>query len=211
MKKILFASLIVLFVSTLFVGCPIQPQNPPKDPKDTTDIDSIKDILDDIYQYLPKEFYEAYIPYEVGDSVCFSNNSDTMNFVVYDRSYNFIDNFCVDTLKNNDIRVIKFQNLYFDVTLTNPTSRIVFLCDITLNVQYPRLSPCLISSLWFYLNDNSVDISCSGDCSECASEVFFNNIISISQDGKNVSAVIENGKGIIQFMDEEGINWHLVE
>lgn len=78
---------------------------------------------------------------------------------------------------------------------------------IRITISPPYLTNIFLPSLTY----TPFAIGLASLTSECASEVFFNNIISISQEGKNVSAVIENGKGIIQFMDEEGINWHLVE
>ena len=52
MKKILNISLILLFVSTLFIGCPPRVPNPPITPNDT-----ISDTISDTITHTTDKFY----------------------------------------------------------------------------------------------------------------------------------------------------------
>ena len=76
MKKIFFISLILLFVSTLFIGCPPRVPNPPITPNDTigdtisNPYDSIE--YDSIEKYVSIEYLDNYLPNEVGDTFLFT-------------------------------------------------------------------------------------------------------------------------------------------
>lgn len=84
MKKIFFVLLIVLFVSTLFIGCPPRVPNPPQPPTDTIPNDSnYNDSIlpapqDSLYEYISEDYLRSYFPFEIGTNFVYVNEIDSV-------------------------------------------------------------------------------------------------------------------------------------
>lgn len=213
-------SLILLFVSTLFIGCPPRVPNLPITPNDTI-CDTITDTtykykLDYIYNYVSEDYILNYIPYEIGTEFTFVNNSD-----MYDTLYVTLNNiyYKLYSYYNPNKTIFSKQQdhcggegLIFAFTYITDEYKIDFTTTIELG---PYVSD---SSVWtfydFTINRNKVFDTTLEDCNcytkDCFANNCFNEEIILYKDDE-LKCKVEQGKGITLFRDDEGNYWHLVE
>ena len=224
MKKILNISLILLFVSTLFIGCPPRVPNPPINPNDTIS-DTISDTithttdkykLDYIYNYVSKEYLLNYIPYEIGTAFTFVNDSN-----MYDTLYVTLDDiyYVLDSFYNPNKNIFSKQyeqcggeSLVFAFTYNTEEFKFVFTTMIQLGA-YVSNTFALTTYDFTIKRDFEFDTTledCNCYTKDCFADNCLNEEIILHKDDE-LKCKVEQGKGITLFKDDKGNYWHLVE
>ena len=226
MKKILFLLSVLVFVATLFIGCPPH-INPPKPPEqDTTNTpDTIIIPPDDsLYNYVSEAYLKNYFPFDTGAKFLFVYEGvDHVDSLVL--TLQFKDFF--HYFHRSDCLAPKQEINLSDKNKVDTCFLWYYIEDILFSVSYGNLSFDLFVSSYPMKDDSTVMVdysfenphssfnsggyTCECDSKECVSETCFPTEIKVYNDDEKekICLVIEQGKGVTQFLGENDKMWRL--
>lgn len=226
MKKTLFLLIVLVFVVTLFIGCPPHINPPKPSEKDTTNTPVTIIIApdDSIYNYVPEAYLKNYFPFDIGTNFLFVyEGEDRVDSLVLTLQLNEIEhNFHMNGFlfpkqnaelsndNNNDTCYHWYDYEVVDYGVRYSNLDVDFYISTN-----PMKDSSSISVLYFVNNPySSLDSGggdCECDCKECVLENCFPNEIKIyhNNDKEKLYVVIEQGKGVTQFLGENDKMWRL--
>ena len=227
MKKILNILLILLFVSTLFIGCPPRVPNPPIITNDTigdtitNPYDSIE--YDSIEKYVSIEYLDNYLPNEVGDTFLFTAiKNGILDTILLQLTHNYINKsiFCLAPSRFLSFVDDDYDHIFYWDNISK------FVCyeskDIYINFNiFTSIHSDKNVDLGgvdynsdFYNKNNNILFSGQKGCDcivkDCIYNTCFPTTITINRDD-SLFVEVEHGRGLTIFRDDEGNYWHLVE
>ena len=225
MKKILNSAMILLFVSSLFIGCPPRVINPPITPNDTISdtitnpYDSIE--YDSIEKYVSIEYLDNYLQNEVGDTFLFTSVKDgVVDTMSLHLAANRIEKSKQTDAKRKSLLISDDDYDYYYYTelirkymlYQSQNVRISLFINVVSHSDINNYHAGVNYSCTFRNLGNTYSSAKDCDCGakDCISEMCFPSIITINRDD-SLFVEIEHGKGITLFRDDEGNYWHLVE
>ena len=212
MKRFLIPRILVMSVTTLFVSCPHKPIYPLQ-PEDTITKDTIIPPEDSLYNYVSEEYLRNYMPFNVGTKFIYlcekDSITDTLELTLdqnllwreywfkeidFKFEYDIEETYIIYHLNNSEKNIISFvYDIYTSVKKDNPYARVMSSYEFnSLTTQ-----DCI-----------SIEDYCECNNKECLKEGCIIDRIEVHKDG-NLYAILEQGTGIIQFLDNEGNIWKL--
>lgn len=180
MKKIFFVSLIVLFVSTLFVGCPPHVSNPPINSEDSIISDSVADYqLDSVENYVSLEYLNNYQPYSIGDTFLFISYKDSVvdsiKLELSDNYYYKFSNLVDGSEPFNNIFEVMTDHIRRSFSYSNNEIIVNFMMLFSME-KLLNDSICEVDYSYYLYSDN--DISAHAYC-ECTKKIVYQNVVSL--------------------------------
>ena len=226
MKKILFLLSVLVFVATLFIGCPphINPPKPPEKDTTNTPVTIIIPPEDSLYNYVPEAYLKNYFPFDTGTKFLFVyDGEDRVDSLVLTLQFNEIEHYFhmngfLSPKQNKELSDdINNDTCYYwyDYEVVDYGVRYSNL-DIDFYITTNPMKDSTWSSVLYFVNNPYSPIDsgggdCECDCKECVLETCFPNELKLSQDNDKdkLYVVIEQGKGVTQFLGENDKMWRL--
>ena len=226
MKKLSFLLGVLAFVSILFIGCPphICPPKPPTEDTINTPVTIITPPEDSLYNYISESYFKNYFPFDTGTIFLFvCEGEDRVDSLFLTLQFNEIERYlhrsdCLapkqNTKLSDDDSVdtchiwYTLEEIYYTVRYNNLFFQ--FFIQVSAIKEYPQVMVDY-SFQNPYSSLNSGGNFCECDCKECISETCFPAEINVyhNDDKEKICLVIEQGKGITQFLGEIDKMWRL--
>lgn len=227
MKKILFLLSVLVFVATLFIGCPphINPPKPPEKDTTNTPVTIIIPPEDSLFNYVSEAYLKNYFPFDTGAKFLFVyEGEDRVDSLVLTLQFNEIEHYFhmngfLSPKQNKELSDdINNDTCYYwyDYEVVDYGVRYSNL-DIDFYITTNPMKDSTWASVLYFVNNPyySLDLGggdCECDCKECLLKTCFPNEIKIyynNNDKDKLYVVIEQGKGVTQFLGENDKMWRL--
>ncbi|MGM9794619.1 MAG: hypothetical protein ACI3ZZ_00120 [Candidatus Aphodosoma sp.] len=216
MKKILNISLILLFVSTLFISCLPHVSNPPINSDDSISSDCVADYqLDSVENYVFLEYLNNYQPNLIGDTFLFISYRDSVvdsiKLELSDNFYYKFSNLVDGSEPFNNIFEVMTDHIRRSFSYSNNEIIVNFMMLFSIE-KLLNDNICEVDYSYYLYSDNDISAHAYCECTtkDCVSECCFPSFISIYKNDK-LYVEVAHGKGITKFLDNNGVYWHLVE